>query len=116
MNRWFGEPWPRADYRADVCEDDKLRIPVPVGKTCYLCDESIVEIDRGQEMHGIGADGKIEGPMYAHRECLMRNVMGCFDLVSTGKMWAPGHVCSESRTYRVDALRVWYWLQHHPLG
>lgn len=116
MNRWFGEPWPREDYRASICEDDGLRIPVPVGESCYLCGERIAEVDRGQEMHGIGQGGKYEGPMYAHIECLMRNVMGCFDLVSTGETWKQGHVCSDSGSYRADALRVWAWLQAHPLG
>lgn len=114
MNRWFGEPWPRADYRAGVCEDDGLRIPVPVGETCYLCDTTIVETDRGQETMGIGEGGKIEGPMYHHIECIMRNTQGCFDLVSTGKVWTPDHVCSGADSYREDALKVWDFFRTHP--
>jgi hypothetical protein len=114
MNRWFGEPWPRADYRASVCADDKLRIPVPVGETCYMCDTPIVETDRGQEMFGIGADGKAEGPLYGHIECFMRNVSGCFELVSTGKVWTPDHVCHGQENYHEDALKVWAWIQTHP--
>ena len=107
MNRWFGEPWPRADYRADVCRDDRLRIPVPVGEKGYLCDEPIIETDRGQESYGIGADGQVEGPLYEHVECLLRNVRGCYDLVVSGEPWTPGHVCSDSGSYREDALKVW---------
>lgn len=112
-NPWFGEPWPRENYRALVCEDDRLRIRVPVGKDCYLCAEPIGPEDRGQAMAGLKADGPAE-VMYAHIECLMRNVMGCFDLVSTGEVWKPGHVCSDSGSYRADALKVWDWLQTHP--
>lgn len=115
-NRWFGEPWPRENYRALVCEDDRLRIPVPVGKACYLCKIPIVETDRGQESYGIGMGGKVEGPMYHHIECIMRNTQGCFELVSTGKQWTPGHVCTGQENYRQDALRVWAWIQTHPLG
>lgn len=114
MSRWFGEPWPKADFRASVCEDDKLRIQVPVGKSCYLCDVTIVKTDRGQEMYGLDADGKIEGPMYGHIECLMRNVMGCFELVSTGKAWTKDHVCHGQENYREDALKVWDFIQTHP--
>lgn len=113
MNRWFGEPWPRENFRAPVCEDDSLRIPVPVGETCYLCTTEIGENDRGQETYGIGADGQAEGPMYHHIECIMRNTQGCFELVSTGQPWTPGHVC-EYESYREDALKVWAWIQSHP--
>ena len=112
MNRWFGEPWPRPDWRAPVCEDDALRIPVPVGETCYLCVKPIEETDRGQEMFGIDADGNVEGPMYHHIECILRNTQGCFDLVSTGKAWTPDHVCSGADDYREDALRVWAFLHN----
>lgn len=112
-NPWFGEPWPHEFYRALVCADDRLRIAVPVGKPCDLCGEPIIETDRGTAMAGLGADGVFE-VMYVHRECSMRNVMGCFDLVSTGAVWTPEHVCSDSGSYRADALKVWDWLQAHP--
>jgi hypothetical protein len=105
VNRWFGEPWPRADYRAPVCEDDDLRIPVPVGETCYLCDTLIVETDRGQETYGLGLKG-VEGPMYHHIECMMRTTQGCYELVSTGQPWTPDHVCHGQENYREDALKV----------
>lgn len=112
-NPWFGEPWPREDYRASVCEDDRLRIGVPVGKECYLCEHMFIEIDRGTAMAGLKADGPAE-VMFAHIECTMRNTMGCYDLVSSGEPWKPGHVCSDPGCYRQDALRVWVWLRTHP--
>lgn len=113
-NPWFGEPWPREDYRAAVCENDALRIRVPVGLDCYMCETTIVASDRGTAMAGIGADGEWSPePMFAHIECLMRNTMGCFDLVSTGSAWTPDHVCSDSGSYRADALKVWNWIQTH---
>lgn len=107
MNLWFGEPWPRPDYRADVCRDDSRRIPVPVGEHCYLCSEPIGEHDRGQQSFGVGRFGKVIGPLHAHVECLLRNVTGCSDLYASGEPWSPGHVCSGRDDYRADALRVW---------
>lgn len=114
-NPWFGEPYPRATYRADYCLDDRLRIAVPVGEDCYLCGEPIVETDRGTASAGLGANGKVE-KLFAHIECTLRNTVGCYDLVSSGEPWKPGHVCSDSGTYRADALKVWAWIRTHPLG
>jgi len=112
-NPWFGAPWPRDDYRAPVCEDDRLRIRVPVGRECYLCGTPFISTDRGTAMAGLKVDGPAE-VMFAHIECTMRNTQGCYDLVSTGGTWTPGHVCSGPDDYREDALRVWAWIQDHP--
>lgn len=110
---WWGRPWPREDYRAEICEDDALRVAVPVGYACSLCGVPIEEYDRGISMGGIGADGQFEH-VQQHIECSMRNVVGCFDLVSTGAVWMPGHVCSGPENYREDALKVWAWVHTHP--
>src|SRR5438445_7918989 len=75
MNQWFGEPWPRGDHRADVCSDDRFRIPTPVGKPCMNCGEEILDGDRG-----IAFPGAIMGPsihvdptpLYMHLECQLR--------------------------------------------
>lgn len=114
MTLWWGDPWPREDYRADVCADDALRVAVPVGYACSLCGVLIEEHDRGISMMGIGADKK-PYPVQEHIECQMKTVLGCFDLVSTGQVWTPEHtaVCRGHENYREDALKVWRWIQTH---
>lgn len=47
MSQWFGEPWPSAELRAPVCDDDALRVPTPVGEGCMWCLEEIGAEDRG---------------------------------------------------------------------
>lgn len=70
--RWFGEPWPRADYRAPACEDDDLRVPVPVGKECVFCGEPIEEGDRGVMIPHLTEEWlSIEAQ--AHLNCLLSN-------------------------------------------
>lgn len=107
MNLWFGEPWPQPDYRADVCRDDRYRVPTPVGQACYLCDVAIASEDRGQLVAGIDGNGQTVGPMAGHIECMLRTVTGCSDLYQSGQTWAPGHVCSGADSYREDALLLW---------
>ena len=104
---WFGEPWPRADYRAPVCEDDSYRLDVPVGEDCYLCEEPIAKGDRGMALpltrggyDGIPLDTKLG---YQHLECGMRSVMGC-----SGNLMGEGH--SHHLPYREDARRVMVYL------
>lgn len=113
MTHWWGRPWPSDRLRASVCEDDALRVAVPVGYACSLCDVLIEEHDQGISMMGIGADRK-PYPVQEHIECNMRNVLGCYELVSTGATWESGHVCTGQDNYREDALKVWNWLQAHP--
>jgi hypothetical protein len=104
---WFGNPWPSAHLRAPICMDDSAHIPTPVGSTCYLCSEVIVEGDQGTAMPGyIDVDGFVPTPMYAHKECGLRNVMGCYGLVS-------GEAHTHDVPYREDALRVQEWVQTH---
>lgn len=115
MTQWWGSPWPSETLRSPICEDDALRVDVPVGYACTLCDVLIEEHDRGISMWGIGEDRK-PYPVQEHIECQMRTVLGCYDLVVSGQPWRPGHVCSGGLSYREDALRVWAWIQTHPLG
>jgi hypothetical protein len=108
--RWFGEPWPSAELRAPICEDDSLRIPVPVGAQCLWCSELIEEGDRGEEIGHLE-----EGWRYAHRECCFRQVVG-----------GPGHIqrrctcCGGTEdpdldmTPRQAALWVWHWYDQSP--
>jgi hypothetical protein len=107
---WWGSPWPSEALRAPVCSDDALRVPVPVGKACTLCDVLIEETDRGVSMMGIGEDRKAY-PVQEHIECQMRNVMGCF----VG-LRSDGTEHDHSGSYQDDALRVWAWIQTHPVG
>jgi hypothetical protein len=95
---WFGEPWPTAQFRAPICEDDEKRIPTPVGETCIFCIESIEEDDRGEQLLG----GE-----YVHVECGLRNVTGNH-LHVMGKCEHIGHCNEESKlSYREEAMEVW---------
>lgn len=71
--RWFGEAWPFPHLPAPICEDYRLRIPVPVGHRCMDCDEPILEDESGTRMQMIGFPGRPYG--YQHAECSLRSVM-----------------------------------------
>lgn len=45
--RFFGEPWPTADERAPICEDDAYRVDAPVGRRCIRCEKRLQASDRG---------------------------------------------------------------------
>lgn len=105
MTLWWGEPWPSATFRASVCEDDALRVSVPVGYECSLCEELIESYDRGISMMGLGADGKAY-PVQMHIECNCRNLMGCYS-----SLVSDHH--DHDVPYREDARRVWTWIQEH---
>lgn len=71
---WFGEPWPSAELRAPVCDDDALRISGPPdGELCILCDKPFAADARGITMPHLTASGWTEG-RYCHLECLLSNV------------------------------------------
>jgi hypothetical protein len=76
MTNWFGEPWPSAELRAPVCEDDAERVdPPPPGEECILCGHPFEAADRGIRMPHITA-GLQRELRYSHIECLHSNVMG----------------------------------------
>jgi hypothetical protein len=108
VNRWWGEPWPRADYRASVCEDDAFRVPTPVGERCMQCDEEIGPDDRGVMYPGyLDVDGWKPTSLYSHIECNIRSVIGC-----SANLRGEPH--DHSVSYREDALRVQEWLDQNP--
>lgn len=104
-NPWFGEPWPRADYRAPVCEDDRLRIPVPVGQPCCLCGHDIQTGDRGTAMGAVHAD-RSTSIVYQHNECGLRSVLGC-------SAHLRGEPHDHDGDYREDARKVVAWVEGH---
>lgn len=108
MTLWWGRSaWPSNEYRASICEDDRDRIPAPLGERCYLCDEVIIESDQGTAMMAMlgGYDGipVTTKEIYEHRECGMRHILGC-----SGHLMKEGH--SHHVPYREDARRVMKWL------
>lgn len=69
----FGGLWD-----ASIC-DNAIEVPTPVGEACLLCEEVIVEGDRGQMMGVVrsGPGGEPVGTQeWIHRECALRSVMG----------------------------------------
>jgi hypothetical protein len=72
--KWFGEPWPSAELRAPVCEDDAERVPPPPpGEICALCDEGFVPDAQGVKMPHIRTFLDVE-LRYIHLDCLLGNV------------------------------------------
>jgi hypothetical protein len=72
--KWFGEPWPSADCRAPVCEDDADRVPPPPpGEECLLCGEGFAPDAQGVRMPHLMADRHAED-RYTHIQCLIKNV------------------------------------------
>jgi hypothetical protein len=97
---WFGDPWPSAELRAPVCEDDAERAPTPVGQRCTLCRENIEDGDRGL----------LEGSGWVHVECANRAVLGNH-LHLRGECSRIGECAEKSDlTYRQEALEVWRML------
>jgi hypothetical protein len=74
--QWFGSPWPSADYRAPVCEDDAMRVPPPAaGEECVLCGLDFKPDAKGVVMPHLAADWTTE-QRYCHLGCLLGNVGG----------------------------------------
>lgn len=65
----FGGSW-TADGGHDVA------VPTPVGQPCLWCGEPIAEGDQGQVMPVVQGDGRGAVLRPAHRECVLRSVMG----------------------------------------
>lgn len=110
---WFGEPWPSAELRASVCEDDGYRIGTPVGESCLLCGEAILQGHQGVHFASvIDLDELIGKPVagsaaYAHIECHFRSIVGSLSHWE-GKCHYIGQCNDESvKTYREEALEVW---------
>lgn len=103
--KWFGEPWPAADFRAPVCEDDTERIPTPVGEPCLWCGEPIADRDRGQMIFGPPA------LVPAHIECLTRQAFGGpAHLQGTCSCCGGTNDPDLGMTPRQAAIWVWDWL------
>lgn len=75
MGRWFGDPWPSAERRADVCDDDANRVPVPVGEPCAQCHVLIQDTDRGVVLPGLDEDHE-PYESYWHLRCLLMTTLG----------------------------------------
>lgn len=104
--KWFGEPWPSADLRAPICENDADRVETPVGSACLLCTTPIEADHRGVIMNTITA-GPTMHQQPVHIECDYRNIVGNH-LHVTGQCSHVGE-CNEKSTlsYREEALEVW---------
>jgi hypothetical protein len=105
VSDFFGEPWP-----SGIC-DEGTQVPMPYGYSCLLCDDPIVEGDRGSFMFEGGEAGWRKRPV--HRECSLRSVMGGIEHLTA----PPGHPvgsCYEGSTlsYRESALAAWEWHHH----
>lgn len=113
MSRWWGEPWPSEHLRAPVCEDDALRVPVPVGEPCLWCEEAIKSGDRGEETAFVDRMSVLRIGQF-HIECAMRQALG-----------GPAHLlgcclcCGGDQdpdlgmSPREAALWVWEWVQEN---
>lgn len=77
--QWFGDPWPSAERRAPVCEDDKDRVPLPPGELCGMCGNLIEEGSQGVVMPHQSFSDIMPGMVvteirYHHLDCILRNV------------------------------------------
>jgi hypothetical protein len=112
---YFGERWD-----APVFDDtDARQFPTPVGEPCLLCEEAVVDGDRGflrVVVRSIGPGMTSTEMLPVHRECDLRNVVGGLDHLQ-GRCQHTGH-CNQlreqaGRSLREDALAVWTWVQEH---
>lgn len=71
---WFGTAWPHPDFPAPVCDDQRYRLPVPVGAVCETgCEQLIDESDSG--VRTMYYDGRSARLTYQHVECFLRATM-----------------------------------------
>lgn len=91
ITRWFGEPWPDAELRAPVCENDALRIPIPTEVRCWRCLDAFDENSQGIVTATSGPSVENETftlktndydvtrehlVVAAHLECFLRSILG----------------------------------------
>lgn len=77
-------------------------------RACPLCGETV---DRGAQCQAIGTP---EGPRFAHRECLLREVLGGIGHLTDHVRWCGGeHDPDGGRTRRESALAVDAWVHEH---
>ena len=110
---WFGDAWP-----SYVCYDDtgreltEMNIPVPVGDSCFWCNEMFVQDDQGKAMpyH----NGEATRIVYVHKECMLREVMGPLAHLEKRCMCYGGtdHE-TPGFTARQEAQAVWNWVAEH---
>lgn len=106
MSDWFGEPWP-----SGVCEDGEQK-PTPTGVECLLCDEKIVEGDRGVFRFAIDEDGwRVDAAI--HRECDLRSVTGGIEHLTAGPHAVGSCYEGSTLSYRQSALQAWEWVMSH---
>jgi hypothetical protein len=77
-----------------------------------LCDEVVVEGDRGSFM------GLMDPPYYGpvHRECSLRGVLGGIGHLTNHLRWcAEEHDPDAGLGYRKSARLVWEWVTDHGL-
>lgn len=89
---------------------DIEQVPTPVGKECILCEEYIVDGDRGFMVpHLIGTSFE-EKP--THRECVARSILGGIEHL-TAPTGHPLGSCYDNTTltYRESSLQAWDWVQ-----
>lgn len=91
-----------------IIEDDIVAVIAAAGHRCGLCE---TEVRPGDDVRPLGTP---EGPGLAHRECLLRNVLG-----GIGHLEDHNHWCNEmhdpdgGRSYRQSALEVDAWVHEH---
>lgn len=91
--RYVGDRHSKGTYAGDL---DLLR--------CELCQEPVRPGDETQPLNG--------GLFMAHRECLLRNVMGGIGHLEDHLRWCvQAHDPDGGRTYRQSALEVDAWIR-----
>ena len=98
---FFGDPWP-----SGVC-DDGVQVETPVGIPCALCHVPVAEGDRGSFVN----QGGEQWP--AHRECLLRMVLGPIEHLERRCPCHGGVYEGGALSLRDNALAVWDWVQAH---
>lgn len=87
MTRWYGDPWPAADRRAPVCEDDADRVVTPVGVPCIVCQVKVELGDRGVLIPYWAGPGTEPGECAYHLRCFLLTTIGPGLLAEVEKEW-----------------------------
>lgn len=100
-NPYFGAAWD-----APICENS-AQAETPVGVPCSHCALPIVDGDRGIIM----AFAFKPGPNPIHRECMIRNVVGCLNRLQGRSCDCATRPLGTPAEEYMDAVAVYNFLQ-----
>ncbi len=105
---FFGQRWDAPAF------DEATEVPVPVGETCLMCEETVEQGDSGIITPYMDARGGTRSSPI-HLECHLRSIVGSVAHLEGRCSCVTGRAADDRTggTRREDARAVLAWLQQH---